>query len=252
VHAGHICAGTGLAPCHAYTRTGLIPAHICTGTGLTPPTSAPRLRSPLPHLHRDGAHPSLICTRTALTPPTSASGPSCASRAATPGSHAHSCAPGRAWLGWPTAWVPTKGAKGWALQADLGLRRHAPQVYVHKAKKLFLIVVRHSSRIARLGVFNCVPRALFRNRVPFFLSVLPLFRNRVPLFLSDVPLATEAAGRSVAAVLRAHAERATMRWPGGVRSSGGRAVMVFDRFRSNVWLTPCRICTGIGPNPCFI
>jgi len=122
-------------------------------------------------------------------------------------------------------------------------------VYVHKAKKLFLIVVRHSSRIARLGVFNCVPRALFRNRVPFFLSVLPLFRNRVPLFLSDVPLATEAAGRSVAAVLRAHAERATMRWPGGGRSSG---MAVFVRFRSNVWLTLCRICTGIGPNPCFI
>ena len=235
MHAGHICAGTGLAPCHAYTRTGLIPAHICTGTGLTPPTSAPRLRSPLPHLHRDGAHPSLICTRTALTPPTSASGPSCASRAATPGSHAHSCAPGRAWLGWPTGWVPTYSAKGCALQADLGLRRHAPQVYVHKAKKLFLIVVRHSSRIARLGVFNCVPRALFR--------------NRVPLFLSDVPLATEAAGRSVAAVLRAHAERATMRWPGGGRSSG---MAVFVRFRSNVWLTLCRICTGIGPNPCFI
>ena len=31
-------------------------AHICTGTGLTPPTSAPGLGSPLPHLHRDWGH----------------------------------------------------------------------------------------------------------------------------------------------------------------------------------------------------
>ena len=32
------------------------PPHICTGTGLTPPTSAPGLGSPLPHLHRHWAH----------------------------------------------------------------------------------------------------------------------------------------------------------------------------------------------------
>ncbi len=32
---------------------GLPPCHICTGTGLTPPTFAPGLGSPLPHLHRD-------------------------------------------------------------------------------------------------------------------------------------------------------------------------------------------------------
>jgi hypothetical protein len=29
------------------------PAHICAGTGLAPPTSAPGLGSPRPHLHRD-------------------------------------------------------------------------------------------------------------------------------------------------------------------------------------------------------
>jgi hypothetical protein len=129
---------------------------------------------------------------------------------------------------------------------------------------------------SRLGVFNCVPRALFRNRVPFFLSVLPLFwnrvplfrnrvplfrnrvplfRNRVPLFLSDVPLATEAAGRSVAAVLRAHAERATMRWPGGGRSSGGRFSSGFVRMfgspraASAPGLGPPRAssASGLGP-----
>ena len=31
---------------------------ICTGTGLPPATSAPRLGSPLPHLHRDWASPN--------------------------------------------------------------------------------------------------------------------------------------------------------------------------------------------------
>jgi hypothetical protein len=35
-------------------------AHICVGTGLKPPTSAPGLGSPRPHLHRDWAHPSHI------------------------------------------------------------------------------------------------------------------------------------------------------------------------------------------------
>ena len=37
-------------------------------------TSAPGLRSPLPHLRRDWAHPCRICTGTALTPATSAPG----------------------------------------------------------------------------------------------------------------------------------------------------------------------------------
>ena len=37
------------------------PAHICAGTGLAPPTSAPGLGSPLPHLHRDWARPSRPC-----------------------------------------------------------------------------------------------------------------------------------------------------------------------------------------------
>ena len=40
------------------------PCHICAGTGLTPPTSAPGLVSPLPHLRRDWAHPAHICTGT--------------------------------------------------------------------------------------------------------------------------------------------------------------------------------------------
>jgi hypothetical protein len=45
-------------------------AHVCTGTALTPATSAPGLRSPLPHLRRDCAHPCHICAGTALTLPT--------------------------------------------------------------------------------------------------------------------------------------------------------------------------------------
>ena len=36
------------------------------------PTSAPRLGSPRPHLHRDWAHPAHIFATTGLTPPTSA------------------------------------------------------------------------------------------------------------------------------------------------------------------------------------
>jgi hypothetical protein len=39
-----------------------------------PPTSAPGLGSPLPHLRPDRAHPCHICARTGLTPPTSAPG----------------------------------------------------------------------------------------------------------------------------------------------------------------------------------
>ncbi len=41
-------------PSHICTRAEWArPSHICTATGLTPPRSAPRLDSPLPHLHRD-------------------------------------------------------------------------------------------------------------------------------------------------------------------------------------------------------
>ncbi len=50
-------------------RSGPTPAHICTGTGLIPPTSAPGLGPPHPHLHRDWAHPIHICTRTGPTHP---------------------------------------------------------------------------------------------------------------------------------------------------------------------------------------
>ena len=50
------------------------PSHICTGTGLTPPTAAPGLGSPLPHLRRDWAHPFHICTGSGLIPATSAPG----------------------------------------------------------------------------------------------------------------------------------------------------------------------------------
>ena len=41
---------------------------------LRPATSAPGLRSPLPHLHRDWAYGCHICTRTALIAATSAPG----------------------------------------------------------------------------------------------------------------------------------------------------------------------------------
>ena len=43
-------------------------------TGLAPATSAPGLRSPLPHLHGDCAHRCHICTGTALIAATSAPG----------------------------------------------------------------------------------------------------------------------------------------------------------------------------------
>jgi hypothetical protein len=49
------------------------PGACMAGTGLTPPTSAPGLGSPRPHLRRDWAHPAHICAGTGLTPPTSAS-----------------------------------------------------------------------------------------------------------------------------------------------------------------------------------
>ncbi len=62
----------------SYTLRGQVgspTAHICTATGLAPATSAPRVGSPLPHLHRDWGRPSHICTGTGVAPPTSAPGP---------------------------------------------------------------------------------------------------------------------------------------------------------------------------------
>jgi hypothetical protein len=44
--------GWGL-PVSLLRRDWAHPAHICTGTALTPPTSAPGLRSPRPHLRQD-------------------------------------------------------------------------------------------------------------------------------------------------------------------------------------------------------
>ena len=61
------------------------PAHICAGTGLTPPTSAPGLGSPRPHLRRDWAHPAHICAGT---------GPTRATSALEPGSPPATSAPG--------------------------------------------------------------------------------------------------------------------------------------------------------------
>jgi hypothetical protein len=50
-------------PCRICNGTGLAPVHICTGTGLTPATSAPGLGSALPHLHRDWALGLVPATR---------------------------------------------------------------------------------------------------------------------------------------------------------------------------------------------
>ena len=93
-HGGHRSAAWA-HPCHICNKTGLTPptsapglgsplphlhrdlahrCHICTGTGLAPPTSAAGLGSPLPHLRRDWARPSHICTGTGLARPTSAAG----------------------------------------------------------------------------------------------------------------------------------------------------------------------------------
>jgi hypothetical protein len=52
--------GAWAHPLQVTSAPGLDAAcHICAGTGLTPPTSAPGLRSALPHLRRDWAHPSV-------------------------------------------------------------------------------------------------------------------------------------------------------------------------------------------------
>ncbi len=51
------------------------PAHVCAATGLTPPTSAPGLGSPRPHLRQDWAHLAHVCAATGLTLPTSAPEP---------------------------------------------------------------------------------------------------------------------------------------------------------------------------------
>ena len=61
----------------AYGKKDLAPAaqrtrmlELCLGSNswvLTAATSAPGLRSRLPHLHRDWVHPSHICTRTRRT-----------------------------------------------------------------------------------------------------------------------------------------------------------------------------------------
>ena len=40
---------------HRANYPNVCPSHICAGTGLIPPTSAPGLGSPLPHLRRDRA-----------------------------------------------------------------------------------------------------------------------------------------------------------------------------------------------------
>ena len=59
---------TGLAPPTSAPGLGAPLPHICTGTGRTPATSAPGLSSPLPHLHWDWAHPCHICAGTGLAP----------------------------------------------------------------------------------------------------------------------------------------------------------------------------------------
>jgi hypothetical protein len=59
VNSGHVLHPPLPRPCR-----GLGPplsAHICAGTRPTPPTSAPGLGSPRPHLHRDWAHPCHAC-----------------------------------------------------------------------------------------------------------------------------------------------------------------------------------------------
>ena len=61
------------------TRRALACPHSTVGTQAAaaehPPTSAPGLGSPLPHLYRDWARPCHICTGTGLAPATSAPGP---------------------------------------------------------------------------------------------------------------------------------------------------------------------------------
>jgi hypothetical protein len=58
-----------------YGRYGRV-AFNCREATASPPTSAPGLGSPLPHLRRDWAHPCRICAGTGLTPAAPAPGPS--------------------------------------------------------------------------------------------------------------------------------------------------------------------------------
>ena len=71
-HAGTVpyCAALFLTTVYrrCRLRAWARPCHICAATGLAPATFAPRLGSPLPHLHRNWAHPCHICTGTGLTP----------------------------------------------------------------------------------------------------------------------------------------------------------------------------------------
>jgi hypothetical protein len=55
-HPAYVCTGL-CSPRLRLHRDWARPAHICTGTGLIPPTSAPRLGPPRPHLHRGSCAP---------------------------------------------------------------------------------------------------------------------------------------------------------------------------------------------------
>ena len=92
VHPGHICAGTGLAPCHICTGASPQAANFFKTfqfpeqqiSTIPPPQYASRSTPHLhrecarpqivPHLHPDGAHACHICTGTGLTRGISASG----------------------------------------------------------------------------------------------------------------------------------------------------------------------------------
>jgi hypothetical protein len=80
------------------------PCHRCTGAELAPATPAPGLGPPLPHLHRDWAHPRHRCTGTELAPATSAPGLGYTGAGLTP----PTSAPG---LGSPLLAAPAPGAR---------------------------------------------------------------------------------------------------------------------------------------------
>ena len=95
----------------------------CAGTGLTPPTPAPGLGSPCPHLHRDSAHPSLTCIWFAF-----ASGLTSAPRASCPYSH-RACTPNRPANGnarLPCMRIVRRGRGGQPGSHFVGLREDRP------------------------------------------------------------------------------------------------------------------------------
>ena len=86
-----------------HSGTGLAPHYTCTGSGTCPPTSAQRLGSPSPHLHRDSAEHSLSRQTCEAAGRTDGRGAGCPSRSR------HSCPRGMGLQAHPALWPAVLG-----------------------------------------------------------------------------------------------------------------------------------------------